>query len=173
MVPHNFGILASTISGNGLFPDVSKSLPEPMLINHRKVLRHSHLGNFTKMPKISILDMNLGIINSILQPHSPGANELTLKHQETHGCAVSTVATDALVLKHQAISIHNADWTFIVLDYFHVKISHLLGTTLQKKTFLKKWSSRLGVKGGKDSTGGGSILAWSLSITRSRALTMI
>ena len=36
-------------------------------------------------------------------------SELTLKHRETHGCVVSTVATDALVLKHQAISIHNAD----------------------------------------------------------------
>ena len=35
--------------------------------------------------------------------------ELTHKHQETHGCVVSTVATDALVLKNQAISIHNAD----------------------------------------------------------------
>ena len=35
--------------------------------------------------------------------------ELTLKHRETHGCVVSTVTTDALVLKHQAISIHNAD----------------------------------------------------------------
>ena len=34
---------------------------------------------------------------------------LTLKHRETHGCVVSTVATDALVLKHQTISIHNAD----------------------------------------------------------------
>ena len=34
---------------------------------------------------------------------------LTLKHWEMHGCVVSTVATDALVLKHQAISIHNAD----------------------------------------------------------------
>ena len=34
---------------------------------------------------------------------------LTLKHQKTHGCVVSTVATDALVLKHQDISIHNAD----------------------------------------------------------------
>ena len=34
---------------------------------------------------------------------------LTLKLRETHGCIVSTVATDALVLKHQAISIHNAD----------------------------------------------------------------
>ena len=35
--------------------------------------------------------------------------KLTPKHRETHGCVVSTVATDALVLKHQAISIHNAD----------------------------------------------------------------
>ena len=34
---------------------------------------------------------------------------LTLKHQETQGCVVSTVATDALVLKHQAISILSAD----------------------------------------------------------------
>ena len=34
---------------------------------------------------------------------------LTPKHRETHGCLVSTVATDALVLKHQAISIHSAD----------------------------------------------------------------
>ena len=34
---------------------------------------------------------------------------LTLKHQETHGCVVSTVATDTLVLKHQAISILSTD----------------------------------------------------------------
>ena len=37
------------------------------------------------------------------------AGDLTPKHRETHGCVVSTVATDTLVLKHQAISIHNAD----------------------------------------------------------------
>ena len=36
-------------------------------------------------------------------------NGLTPEHRETYGCVVSTVATDALVLKHQAISIHNAD----------------------------------------------------------------
>ena len=35
--------------------------------------------------------------------------ELTLKHQETHGCVVSPAATDALVLKHQVISTLNAD----------------------------------------------------------------
>ena len=34
---------------------------------------------------------------------------LTLEHRETHGCVVSTAATDALVLKHQVISIFNAD----------------------------------------------------------------
>ena len=34
---------------------------------------------------------------------------LTLKHRETHGCVVSTVATDALMLKHQAISILSTD----------------------------------------------------------------
>ena len=34
---------------------------------------------------------------------------LTLKHRETHRCIVSTVATDALVLKHQAISILSTD----------------------------------------------------------------
>ena len=34
---------------------------------------------------------------------------LTPKHRETQWCAVSIVATDALVLKHLAISIHNAD----------------------------------------------------------------
>ena len=39
----------------------------------------------------------------------PDLNVLTLKHRETHGCVVSTVATDALVLKHQVISILNAD----------------------------------------------------------------
>ena len=33
---------------------------------------------------------------------------LTLKHRETNRYVVSTVATDALVLKHQDISIHNA-----------------------------------------------------------------
>ena len=28
---------------------------------------------------------------------------------ETHGCVLSTITTDAPVLKHQGISIHNAD----------------------------------------------------------------
>ena len=44
-----------------------------------------------------------------LKSLSQGNDELTLKHWETHGCVASTVAIDALVLKHQAISTHNAD----------------------------------------------------------------
>ena len=39
----------------------------------------------------------------------PEPTLLTLKHRETHGCVVSNVATDALVLKHQAISILSTD----------------------------------------------------------------
>ena len=34
---------------------------------------------------------------------------ITHKHLETHGCRSSTVATDDLMLKHQAISTHNAE----------------------------------------------------------------
>ena len=38
-------------------------------------------------------------------------NESALSHKqmETLGCILGTVATDALVLKHQAFSIHSAD----------------------------------------------------------------
>ena len=71
---------------------------------------------------------------------------LTPKHRETHGCVVSTVATDALVLKHQAITIHNADQTFIVLDQFHIKILRLWCTRLENEiSFRKKWPSSLRV----------------------------
>ena len=41
---------------------------------------------------------------------------LTDKQLETHGRVLNTVATNSLALKHQAISINNADYIFIVLD---------------------------------------------------------
>ena len=50
---------------------------------------------------------------------------LTLKQLETYGCALSTLATDTLVLKHQAISNHSVDKIFILLDKVHTKILHL------------------------------------------------
>ena len=37
-------------------------------------------------------------------------NTWTHEWLETNGCIISTVATDALVLKHQDISTHSADW---------------------------------------------------------------
>ena len=49
---------------------------------------------------------------------------LTPKELEMHVCVLSIVATDALVVKHQAISIHNADRIFTVLDQFQTKISN-------------------------------------------------
>ena len=47
---------------------------------------------------------------------------LTHKWLEMHGCILSTVATDALVLKQLAISIHSADLMSIVMDMFKKKI---------------------------------------------------
>ena len=53
--------------------------------------------------------------------------------------AYSTLAADALVLKHQAISTHSADWILIVLDYFHAESLHLLWTSLKNEiAFWKK-----------------------------------
>ena len=47
---------------------------------------------------------------------------VTHKQLETHGCIFSTVATDAMVLKHQGISIHSTDciliyWTSFIQRY--------------------------------------------------------
>ena len=71
------------------------------------------------------------------------------KQLETYVCIISTVATDGLVLKHQAISIHNADFVFIVLPKIYTKILlHLLWTTPETKIMFwkKKWSRCLRIK---------------------------
>ena len=54
---------------------------------------------------------------------------LTLKRRETQECVLSPVASEALVLTHQAISIDSADLLIIVLDQFHTKVLHLLWTS--------------------------------------------
>ena len=51
-----------------------------------------------------------------------GKGCLTPQYLEMHGCMLSIVDTDALVLKHQAISIHSADRNIIVLKQFYTKI---------------------------------------------------
>ena len=56
------------------------------------------------------LKMTWNFLKSLSRSTSKIYHLLTFKHWETHGCVVSTVATDALVIKHQAdISTHNAD----------------------------------------------------------------
>ena len=50
-----------------------------------------------------------GIMMVRLSMHICATRSQWVKHLETHGCVLTTVATDALVLKHQAISIHCAD----------------------------------------------------------------
>ena len=52
-----------------------------------------------------------------------GIANFTLQQLQTNGC----------VLKHQAISIHSADWMFIVLDQFHTEALYLWGITLEIK----------------------------------------
>ena len=58
---------------------------------------------------------------------------LTHKYLETHGCLVSIVATDALVLyvRPSVPTVHSASEIFVVLYQFHLKILHLLSTTLE------------------------------------------
>ena len=50
---------------------------------------------------------------------------LTHRQLETYGCIFSTVATDALVLKHQVISVHSAEYMCILLDPLHTEILQL------------------------------------------------
>ena len=49
----------------------------------------------------------------------------THKHLGTNGCVFSTLATDTLVLQHQAISINCMDQIYFAFDQFHTKIWHL------------------------------------------------
>ena len=73
-------------------------------------------------PHISPLQVSYGVfivrifkkINPIITalhclPDMSHYGELTLKRREMHECRLSAVATDALVLKHQAIRIHSVD----------------------------------------------------------------
>ena len=55
---------------------------------------------------------------------------LTHKQLEPHGCVLNNVATDVLALKHQAISIYNADLISIVaLNKYYTEILHSRGIT--------------------------------------------
>ena len=60
-----------------------------------------------------------------------------------HGCIISTVATDGLVLKYQAISIQSADLEFIALDQIHTKNMTFTENHLRTKTRATRMQSIL------------------------------
>ena len=69
---------------------------------------------------------------------------LTHTQMETHVCAFSTVATDALVLNHQVISIHSAVLVFLyrpIQKYYIYRKQHK-----KEIKFKKKWFSCWRVK---------------------------
>ena len=74
----------------------------------------------------------------VLNPSTPGNAWVRIK-------VFNTVATDALVLKHLAISIHSVDKIFIVFEWFHTTIFHSELTTWENRiTFWKKkWPNGL------------------------------
>ena len=71
---------------------------------------------------------------------------LTHKQLEIHGFVLSTVATDVLVLKHQAISIHSSKWIFLLLDSSNKKYYIYMKKNPENKIILKKIHSSLMVE---------------------------
>ena len=63
-------------SGNGLLPDGTKRLPEPVLTYINVVLWILPRAISQDMLNISVLDINLNISHLRLQPHLTGANKL-------------------------------------------------------------------------------------------------
>ena len=62
---------------------------------------------------------------------------LTHRQLKKHGSIISTVTTDVLVLRHQAISSHSAD-SLLIVDQFHAEMLHLQWTTLQTNIVIWK-----------------------------------
>ena len=68
--------------------------------NHCEIGLLWHRANHPALSSIDVM---------IFNEESFKLSDLTHKQLETHGFRLSTVATDALVPKHQAVSIHSAD----------------------------------------------------------------
>ena len=67
---------------------------------------------------------DMAVVVSLIS--SEGAHCLVWgKQLEIDECILSTLATDALLLNHGAISIHTIEQISIVLDQFQTKILHL------------------------------------------------
>ena len=69
----------------------------------------------------------------------PSRTGVNLGRLEKHWCIISSsVATVAMVLKHQAISSHSADKIFFVLNQFYTRILQSLWKTLWNKNRILK-----------------------------------
>ena len=69
---------STLISGNGLLPDGTKPIPEPMLTNHQWIL----LAISREILKTSLLDIILKMTNLRKIPKLPGAIELMITNAE-------------------------------------------------------------------------------------------
>ena len=69
-----------TGSGNGLLPDGTKPLPEPILTNHQQGVTAFIWGQLIlqEMLQMYIIDITLKMTNSKLHYHFLGANELKM-----------------------------------------------------------------------------------------------
>ena len=63
---------------------------------------------------------------------------LTLNLLEKHGCILSTVVTNTLVLKHQPISTHRLTKYSWNSDTFHVEMLHIWRTVVWNEIILEK-----------------------------------
>ena len=99
------GVLVNTGSGNGLLPDGTKPLPEPMLTDHQWSPVTFILGQFHKRcyNHQSLTKICLKITYLKFHSNFPGANELTHKIKSSQGTyLVSSVNTlDKRTAKYQ------------------------------------------------------------------------
>ena len=97
-------------------------------------------------PLIMRSTVKIPILRSCPGAHIPltlSLINLTLKHREAPAGVISTVATDALVLKHQAISTRSTDYEFMTWGSFTQEIYHLWETIL--KNIIPFWKKSLGI----------------------------
>ena len=92
-------------SGNGLLPDGTKPLPEPMLSDHQLNPLDIHIRAISQqMPQPSITKIRLKITYPKFQSNFPGANELTY----------NKVQFSILIQKQDSIW-----WLYLLIAYYN------------------------------------------------------
>ena len=137
----NFG------SGNGLLPDGTKYLPKPLLTNHQWSSVIFHSGLFYRKWLRYVSKICLKIRESKLEPHLPGASELTHWGRVTHICVgkLTIIGSDSGLLpgRRQAIIWTNAG--ILLIGSSGTDVSEILikiYTFSFKNMHLKMWSGK-------------------------------